>query len=218
MSLTYAIGDIHGHVDKLIELVDRCQKNDKAASATFIFLGDYVDKGPDSAAVVAFLVMLSSRNKKVICLRGNHEQLLLDATEDEIPEALWRSNGGVKTLQSYGVSHAWELPRSHLAFFHERPLHHDDGHRFFVHAGVNPERALGDQNQHDLIWIREPFLSSECDFGRLVVHGHTPRRDGRPHIRTNRVNLDTGAAYGGPLTAAVFVPDQLVPVDFLQVT
>lgn len=93
---------------------------------------------------------------------------------------------------------------------------YDDGARLFVHAGVNPEKPLDAQGDRDLLWIRQPFLSDGRDYGRLIVHGHTPRLDGQPELRSNRVNLDTGAVYGGPLTAAVFTEGAVRPAAFLQ--
>ena len=97
------------------------------------------------------------------------------------------------------------------------PLRYDDGRRFFVHAGIDPEKPLDAQSDHDLIWIREPFLSDRRDHGRLIVHGHTPQSAGMPDLRSNRLNLDTGAVFGGPLTAAAFAAARRDPIGFLQV-
>ena len=94
---------------------------------------------------------------------------------------------------------------------------HDDGMRFFVHAGVHPDRPIDQQNEHDLLWIREPFLTSTEDFGRLVVHGHTPTKNGVPDQRQNRLNIDTGAVDGRALTAAVFTEETIQPVKFFSV-
>jgi serine/threonine protein phosphatase 1 len=96
------------------------------------------------------------------------------------------------------------------------PLFYDDGQRYFVHAGVHPERDLVQQRQRDLLWIREPFLSSNKNFGRLIVHGHTPLTTGIPDQRANRLNLDTGAVYGRALTAAVFSEDLTPPLKFIR--
>jgi len=98
------------------------------------------------------------------------------------------------------------------------PTFHDDGKRFFVHAGVHPARPLDQQDEHDLLWIRKPFLSSEKDFSRLVVHGHTPTTNGLPDQRRNRLNIDTGAVFGRPLTAAAFIDETIEPVKFLSAT
>ena len=105
---------------------------------------------------------------------------------------------------------------AHVDWLRALPLSYDDGRRFFVHAGVNPGAPLDAQDDFDLLWIREPFLSHGGDYGRLIVHGHTPLADGIPDLRGNRLNLDTGAVFGGPLTAAVFDDAQTEPIGFLQ--
>jgi serine/threonine protein phosphatase 1 len=151
-----------------------------------------------------------------IFLTGNHEAMALEAIEDETAMSHWLLNGGDATLESYGVSTVGELPADHLAWLRALKFSHDDGRRLFVHAGINPGRPLDDQNNHDLIWIREPFLSDRRDHGRFIVHGHTPLRAGVPDLRSNRLNIDTGAAYGNALTAAIFTDDEVVPIGFLQ--
>jgi serine/threonine protein phosphatase 1 len=140
----------------------------------------------------------------------------IDAVQGSSAELHWFVNGGDWTLASYGVSSAAEVPLTHLAFLQQTRLSFDDGLRLFVHAGVNPDQSLSGQDGHDLLWIREPFLSSEKNFGRLILHGHSPLRSGRPDVHPNRVNLDTGAVYGGPLTAAAFFDDQDQPIRFIQ--
>jgi serine/threonine protein phosphatase 1 len=151
----------------------------------------------------------------VIALCGNHEDMLLNAHKhDAVVE--WLENGGSATLRSYGVAAPSLIPSDHLTWLEGLPDHYDDGQRFFVHAGIRPGVPLHQQRRHDLLWIREPFLSSSIDHGRLIVHGHTPLRDGQPDLRSNRINLDTGAVYGRPLTAAVFDESTRRPVDILQ--
>jgi serine/threonine protein phosphatase 1 len=109
-----------------------------------------------------------------------------------------------------------DLPRAHLDWMRALRLTYDDGRRFFVHAGVDPDKALQAQDAATLLWIREPFLQEERDYGRLIVHGHTPVTTDEPELRANRLNLDTAAVFGGPLTAAVFGDAQTEPVAFLQ--
>lgn len=151
----------------------------------------------------------------VIALSGNHEDMLLNAHKhDAVAE--WLANGGSATLRSYGVVAPSLIPSDNLSWLEGLPDYHDDGQRFFVHAGIRPGIPLHEQRRDDLLWIREPFLSSAIDHGRLIVHGHTPQRSGRPDMQSNRINLDTGAVYGRPLTAAVFVKATGTPVDILQ--
>jgi serine/threonine protein phosphatase 1 len=151
------------------------------------------------------------------CLTGNHEDLALNAIDDPAEIDLWVvRNGGDKMLASYGVTRPSELPADHVAWLRALLTHHDDGLRFFVHAGIDPERPLDRQDRHDMLWMREPFLSDPRDFDRFIVHGHTPLRGGKPDLRTNRVNIDTAAVLGGPLTAAVFDESAAAPVEFLQ--
>ncbi len=215
--LVCAIGDIHGSLAKLRALVARCEDAAGGRPLTFIFLGDYIDRGPDSAGVVAYLMeMQSRRGERFVALKGNHEAVALDVCDGMCPPDVWLSQGGTATLRSYGVARVQELPATVLDWFRSLPLSYDDGRRFFVHGGVDPERPLHAQQARDLIWIREPFLSARRDYGRLIVHGHTPVETGEPDLRPNRLNLDTGAVYGGPLTAALFAEDRTDPVRFIQ--
>lgn len=216
MTRTYAIGDIHGCRAKLLALVEFCRVDAGEQRAKFIFLGDYIDRGPDSKGVIDYLMALRQEQPKdVVCLMGNHEDMLLTALDAEDWEERWLRNGGIQTLQSYGASHARDIPSHHVAWLRSLPRFHDDGLCFFVHAGIHPDRPLDQQDEHDLLWIRERFLSSTKDFGRLIVHGHTPLKTGKPDIRPNRLNLDTAAVYGGPLTAAVFDNSSTGPESFL---
>jgi serine/threonine protein phosphatase 1 len=217
MSLTYAIGDIHGCLDKLRSLMLRCEKHADGRPMSFVFVGDYIDRGPQSSAVIDCLIDLKAEHgENVVALMGNHEAMALAAFDGSGPVRLWLAQGGLATLASYGVAEASELPGAHVDWLRALPLSYDDGRRFFVHAGVNPGAPLDAQDDFDLLWIREPFLSHGGDYSRLVVHGHTPLADGVPDLRSNRLNLDTGAVFGGPLTAAVFDDAQMEPIGFLQ--
>ena len=213
--LTYAIGDVHGCRDRLKRLLARCDRHAGGATYRLILIGDYIDRGPDSRGVVETILGLQrDMPGQVVCLRGNHEQIMLEAFASG-DMALWLINGADATLASYGVRHVADLPREHVAWFSSLPTSFDDGLRLFVHAGVDPSRGLDEQRDEDLIWIREPFLSTERDYARLIVHGHTPQRNGRPDLRRWRLNLDTAAVYGGRLTAAVFNDEQRDPIAFL---
>ena len=218
MQLVYAIGDVHGMSRELRSLVKRCRLHANGRRMRFVFIGDYIDRGPDSRGVVEFLMALQSQlPEDTICLMGNHEALALSAVACADDVDHWVENGGEATLRSYAAPSVAELPAEHVEWLRSLPLACDDGLRLFVHAGVNPEKSLDEQEWQDVLWIREPFLSDQRDYGRLIVHGHTPTRDDMPDIKRNRLNIDTGAVFGGALTAAVFIADQTDPIDFIQV-
>jgi len=213
--LTFAIGDVHGCIAKLTRLLDRCLRHAGERPYRFVFVGDYVDRGPDSRSVIALLIEMQRRRPAdVICLRGNHEALMLEALSTG-DLSLWLLNGAAETIASYGIDDPAALPQRDFDWVAALPICYDDGRRYFVHAGVNPAFPLDQQSEHDRLWIREPFLSSTRDYGRFIVHGHTPQRSGLPELRPNRLNLDTAAVYGGPLTAAVFTAEKTEPVAFL---
>jgi serine/threonine protein phosphatase 1 len=217
MSLICAVGDIHGSLRKLRKLSARCRQYADGRPMTFVFLGDYIDRGPDSAGVIRYVIDLQSRlQDRVIALKGNHEAMALDVIDGAAPAPFWLDQGGAATLRSYGAESARALPAEHVAWLRSLPLSYDDGDRFFVHAGIDPERPLDGQREHDLLWIREPFLSDLRDYGRLIVHGHTPLAAGTADLRTNRLNLDTAAVFGGPLTAAIFADAEINPIAFLH--
>jgi len=213
--LTYAIGDIHGSYTKLRNLLDRCTEHRGATEYRIVFLGDYIDRGPGSQQVVELLINTQSRAPdRVTCLRGNHEDMLLNAVHYG-EHAPWLANGGGTTLASYRVSRADDIQPAHLNWFRSLPIAIADPKRLYVHAGVRPGVPLQQQSGHDLLWIREPFLSDPRDHGLYIVHGHTPIRSGMPELRRNRLNLDTGAYFGGPLTAAVFDETRVGPIAFI---
>jgi serine/threonine protein phosphatase 1 len=215
--ITFAIGDIHGCLDKLERLVAGCEAHAGGRPARFVFLGDYIDRGPDSRGVVEFLMRRQqARPDAVICLKGNHEQLAIDAHDSARAMPAWLQNSAAVTLKSYGRSDG-RISDAHLAWLRALPLCHDDGLRFFVHAGVDLTVPLNEQSDDVMLWMREPFLtrSDEVDCGRFIVHGHTPQKTGTPDLRKHRLNLDTGAVIGGPLTAAVFDDTRAEPLGFL---
>ena len=219
MPLIYAVGDIHGCFDKLKWLIGACRDHAGGAEYRFVFLGDYIDRGPDSASVLRFMLSLQLElGERLIALKGNHEAWALESLTRKTPASGWLRNGGTATLESYGVSSVGELPHAHLDWLELLRLSYDDGRRFFVHAGVDPDKPLDAQDEFDLLWIREPFLTDTRDYGRLIVHGHTPLETGMPDLRGNRLNLDTAAVFGGPLTAAVFDDVQTEPVAFVRAT
>ena len=223
---SYAIGDIHGHVGRLraahaLIAADRARTGD--AEAPVIHLGDLVDRGPDARGVIDFLMAGIAQGAPWIVLQGNHDRMFTGFLDDPAArDSLLRPMfsylhpgiGGGPTLVSYGVANPADrplapvhaeavaaVPAAHRSFLSARPLWHRRGPVLFVHAGIRPGVALEAQEPDDLVWIREPFLSDRRDHGFLVVHGHTAL-DRATHFG-NRVDLDTSAGYGGPVTAAV---------------
>lgn len=223
---SYAIGDIHGHLDLLLhahDLIadDRRQTGDH--DAPVIHLGDYVDRGPECAGVVDHLATGTARGENWITLKGNHDRMFTRFLRDPFePEEGLRAElswlhpriGGAATLASYGVRNAADrpltpvhqeaieaVPQSHRAFLDARPTWHQRGDCVFVHAGIRPGIPMQAQHETDLVWIRSGFLEDMRDHGFLVVHGHTAL-DRATHYG-NRLNIDSSAAYGGPLTAVV---------------
>ena len=215
---TYAIGDIHGCVGLLSDLLRQIDRDAAGETRRIVCLGDYVDRGPDSAGVILTLRALQKRGEDVICLKGNHEDLMLGAVRVPGPDRDWwiQRSGGRETLASFGADSVDGVPDDILRWIAECPTGLDDGRRYFVHAGLNPTLPLDAQRDEDRLWIRRPFLDSNHDFGRYVVHGHTPLRTGIPDQRPRRVNLDTAAVYGGRLTAAIFSDAVDAPLGFLQ--
>jgi len=220
----YAVGDVHGCATRLADLHRQIAADLAArpiAQARLIHLGDYIDRGPESAQVIALLADGPPiRNLETINLTGNHEQMMLTAlaTQDADDIDLWLANGGEESLESWQIDPAtppesWPntIARGHLAWMRELPLTHQAGGYLFVHAGIRPGVPLEAQDRHDLLWIREPFLTSDDDLGVVVVHGHTPVP--APLMRLNRIDIDTGAYLGGELTCAVLEAGR---IGFLQ--
>ena len=218
--LTFAVGDIHGCFDKLQSLFDACESIRAGRTARFVFLGDYVDRGPHSKQVLDFLIRKQTEPvSNYTCLRGNHEEMLLRAADKQRSDRdlmNWWANGGQQTLESYGVDDPNDLPGAHIDWIRTLPLMTREHGRLFVHAGIRPNVPIASQSEEDLLWIREPFLSSNDDHGLFVIHGHTPTRSRKPDLRSNRLNLDTGACFGGPLTAAVFSTSTVGPLMFVN--
>ncbi len=217
--LTYAIGDIHGRLDLLDELLEMIATDAarRHVRAKIVFTGDYCDRGPDSSGVVERLLAGPGRAMDVyVCLRGNHDDLFVRAvtTGEEVPDWAWYLFQ--HTLESYGGS-AQPFERNerllrHVRFLSGLPLTHDDGTYLFVHAGIRPGIAIADQAEEDLLWIRDEFLYYRGSLPRRVVHGHTIVGD-RPVVTNNRISIDTGAFRSGILTAAVLAGDE---TSFLQ--
>ena len=217
----YAVGDVHGRADCLAVIFDLIA-DDRAQSppvrSQIVMLGDYTDRGPHSMQVIETLADLT-RDADFICLKGNHDQWLeefLVAPENGDAFLYW---GGMETLASYGVdfssprqSNAMlsrelgrKMPKKHRRFLGELRFQHVAGDYFFAHAGVRPGIPLEEQDPHDLMWIRDEFLLHEGDFGKVIVHGHTPGMD--VDIRRNRINADSRAYETGRLSCIVLEND-----------
>lgn len=217
----YAVGDVHGCLEQLTAMHAAIAADLAArptAAATLVHLGDYIDRGPDSAGVLATLLSppASLGGMRIVNLIGNHEDMLLAALDGRRGEAgLWLENGGVASLQSWAVPprlgpRDWArlIPAAQIDWLRGLPTHHVQGGYVFVHAGLRPGVDLAAQRREDMLWIRAPFLSFDGALPGVVVHGHTPER-ATPVIRRNRIGIDTGAVLGGPLTCAVLDNEQL---------
>jgi serine/threonine protein phosphatase 1 len=202
-TVIYAVGDIHGRADLLRQVnqvIEEDWQASRAGRRLEIYLGDYVDRGPDSASVIATL-RARAKTCNVMPLSGNHEQMLLRFLEGRISDREWLDWGGAATALSYGVNPAREavlsaalsraIPLDDVRFLRAMRPSFRYGPYFFAHAGVLPNRPLDEQVADDLLWIRKPFLDHAGPFGAVVVHGHTPKAE--PEFRPNRINLDTGA-------------------------
>jgi serine/threonine protein phosphatase 1 len=225
----YAVGDIHGRLDLLDKLLARIN-NDIAlrptARSVYVFLGDYIDRGPSSRETIDRLIE-HGKTHETVFLKGNHELIALKCLTDQKLFDQWLRLGGLETLISYGVPpeilangkpivrlqsafHS-ALPQTHFRFFRDLQNSFMCGDFFFAHAGVKPNVELSHQKESDLLWIRGEFLFSNCDFGKIVIHGHTPTRE--IEVGLNRINIDTGAFATGRLTCLVMEDSSLSVID-----
>lgn len=221
----YCIGDIHGCNSLLQELLLEIQQDRQNFNGKIImvYLGDYIDRGPNSKEVIETLLHNEQANIETIYLRGNHEQTLLDCLENPILIPTWLSYGGLSALASYNVmvpkiptklqdlieiqqQLQEKLPPSHYHFLSETRLSYTLGAYFFVHAGIYPGRSLARQHPQDLLWIRDEFIQSAKYHEKIIVHGHTITN--QPQLLNNRIGIDTGAFNSGKLTCLVLESDQ----------
>ncbi|MBI4985006.1 MAG: metallophosphoesterase [Rhodocyclales bacterium] len=222
-TVIYAIGDIHGRCDLLAELhagiaADAARRAEPRP--VMVYLGDYVSRGRDSRRVVDLVLAAAAPGIAKVCLRGNHEDLLLRYLGGDLKAGrFWFDYDGMDALENYGVAvpdrrvrddrsleelrqaFAAALPPAHLDFFRSLVVSHDAGGYRFVHGGVRPGVALARQTEHDQVWLRQPFLDSDDDHGAVVVHGHSMAAE--PQVRCNRIGIDTGAYRSGVLTCLV---------------
>jgi len=221
----YAVGDIHGRADLLAKIRNKIAKDGRKRAVkkagierlVVVYLGDYVDRGPDSFEVIETLLHDPLEGFEEIYLKGNHEDYMLKFLAGDGDGLGWLFNGGETTIASYGVDPGdWTelepdaikslrarlleaMPKAHLDFLRDLDMHHSEGGYLFVHAGVRPDVPLERQSDEDLMWIREDFLDSNADHQARVVHGHTITWT--PELLPNRIGIDTGAFASGVLTA-----------------
>jgi serine/threonine protein phosphatase 1 len=208
----FAIGDIHGRADKIDEMISRIEINPE--EDTLVFIGDYIDRGPDSKGVVNSIINIRKKIEHVFCLLGNHEQMLLDYHLHRKNEEIFFMNGGNVTAFSYGLIRTntgvrMDIPEDHIDFFQSLMLYYETDNFIFVHAGLRPGIPLGKQKKNDLLWIRDEFIDDRSILEKVVVFGHTPVTN--PLIEKHKIGIDTGAAYGGKLTCV-----ELTQMKFYQ--
>ncbi len=222
----YVVGDLHGRRDLLADMLGRIDK-DRARQPKGmileIFLGDYIDRGPDSAGVIDLLLARRRLHANTICLRGNHEQILIDFLESRFSLDHWMTYGASETLNAYGIAEVpggseeaaaevraalrAKMPQEHMNFLFDLPYSYESGDYFFVHAGIRPSLPLAEQRRDDLIWIRREFLDWPRRHEKIIVHGHTPVAE--PEILSNRINIDTGAFATNRLTCLVLEGEEM---------
>jgi serine/threonine protein phosphatase 1 len=213
----YAIGDIHGcdaQLGSLHEIIAEDLARRPVDAPLLLHIGDYVDRGADTAGVLRRLIAGSPIDGiPVVNLLGNHDDTMLHALSGDRPAATdWLFTGGRPALESYGIDpdsprESWPegVPTEHMAFLRDLTLTHHEGGYLFVHGGVRPGVPLEQQAREDLLRMRQPFLYSEMSFGAVVVHGHSPVK--APVVRHNRIAIDTGAVFGGKMTCLVLESD-----------
>jgi len=212
MEKIFAIGDIHGCLFKLEQLISLLRNRIDREKDTLLFIGDYIDRGPDPKGVVDFVLDLRNYFARAVFLLGNHEEMFLNYINGRNGGYMFFMNGGDATAASYGSQDPQgrgviEVPKDHMEFFTTLLPSYETEDYIFVHAGLRPGMPLAEQAKEDLLWIRYEFIRSSYNFGKTIVFGHTPLLE--PLIERNKIGIDTGAVYGGPLTC-VELPAQRI--------
>lgn len=195
---TIAIGDIHGHLQALTALLSLIEP---VPADTLVFLGDYIDRGPDSKGVLQFLIDLKARCH-VVCIMGNHEDMMLDACKDPAKLDLWKKNGGAEALQSYGNANDFRhVPQSHIDFLSSLPLYHEMEKHFFIHANYASNWKLEETNSGTALWRSLEDRPGRHYSGKTAILGHTPQMNGEFLNLDYLICIDTGCGFGGRLSA-----------------
>lgn len=219
-ALTYAVGDVHGRSDLLGALLDFIELDAKKRKQEprVIFLGDIVDRGPNSKRCIELVLSTLERWPKSKLILGNHDDWFLRVLGTDDPDATvaraWFNNGGLPTVRNYDYEPDLDMARKamkreyehHLALFRNASIIEVDGLFAFVHAGIHPDRSIHEQERHDCMWIRKPFLDHLAPLSHVIVHGHTVTDSKRPVVASNRIAIDTGAVANGHLTTLIIDP------------
>ncbi len=217
----YVIGDLHGCIDEPRALLNHLEKSEKITDNDLVvFLGDYIDRGPASKEVVDLVLEFKQKYPNTRCLKGNHEDMLLDflGYGGQLGEA-FLYNGGLETIQSYGISvfappreMVEALPADHFKFYCELESILIANNFVCVHAGLNPLRDLNLQNDADIYWIRDEFINNIHPFNQTIVFGHTPHRDVFEHM-PYKVGLDTGLVFGNKLSCLELISGKVFQIE-----
>lgn len=207
--MLYAIGDIHGEYDMLLALYEKIRIHSRGEASTIVFLGDYVDRGQKSKQVLDFVMTEGRRNFSFVCLKGNHEQLMTEGSD------MWLINGGRETKLSFVTPDNTDglIPQKYIDWMKYLPTLYETEKFIFVHAGLSPGLTAQETSEAVRLWTRFEFLTSEYDWGKRVIHGHTPSR--QVEVKPNRINIDTGAVFYDTLTAVSLSAKE---PEFIQVT
>lgn len=220
---TYAFADLHGRLDLLLKALAAIATDANEEPYTIVSLGDYIDRGPQSAQIIDHLMRMQKAGAPIVCLKGNHEAMMVETIRRPLHPDWWVGNGGGQTLISYGhptkgVYDPTVVPKEHLDWMDALPIMHVDDKRVFVHAWVDPTLPLDEQKEDSVLWT---LYHERSEFGhdltgRHVIHGHHQFEDG-PKLHKHRTNLDTFAWYTGRLVIGVFDDTQAGPVRFIEV-
>ena len=209
---TIVIGDIHGCYNELKKLIQDLQESGEynKKKDKLVFLGDYIDRGKDSRLVIEYIRKLQRKNKNVIALMGNHEDMLLNYYYGD--DETWTFNGSEATMKSYKGN--FQQFQRDIKWMENLPIYHEDKHFIYVHAGIDASRPMKNQSRNTLLWVREPFIWNKESCGKTVIFGHTPTlnlsgEDKPIYTVAGNVGIDTACVYGGALTALIINNDKI---------